>query len=1074
MTLTQSGLPPFCSLTDNGSGSGNISCSPLTEDAGTYPTTVTVTDNGSPNLSDSETFDIVVSAPPVNQAPALAAISNQSVAENTSLAIPLSATDPDGDAMLLSQSGLPTFCSLTDNLNGIGNISCNPGLADAGTYPITVTVTDGGTPNLSDSQNFSLTVINTNQAPALSAIANQSVAENASLVISMSATDADADSLVFTSSGLPTFCSLTNNLNGTGSISCNPLAGDAGTYTTTVTVTDNGSPVLTDSQSFMLTVTNANQAPALAPITDQLVSENASLVIPLSGTDADGDAMTFSQSGLPGFCSLSDNLNGTGSISCNPGLSDAGSYSTTVTVTDNGIPNLSDSQNFSLAVTNANQAPVLAVIPNQIVDENAGMAISLSATDPDGDNLIFSSSGLPAFCSVTDNLNGTGNINCNPGLSDAGSYSITVTVTDNGIPNLSDSQNFSLTVINANQAPALSLIVNQSVDENASLVIPMSATDPDGNGLSFNAAGLPTFCSLTDNLNGTGNISCNPGLSDAGSYSITVTVTDNGIPNLSDSQNFSLTVTNANQAPVLALIGDQSGDEGVMLIVPLSASDFDGDGITFSQSGLPGFCSLTDNLNGTADITCNPFTGDAGTNPVTVTVTDNGSPNLSDSETFNIVVTAVVTNQSPVLAAIANQSVDENASLMIPLSATDADGDSMTISQSGLPGFCSLTDNLNGSGNITCNPLTGNAGTYLTTVTVTDNGTPNQSDSETFNIVVTAVVINQAPMLDVIGNQSGVEAATLVVLLSASDPDGDSMTFSQIGLPVFCSLTDNMNGTGNITCDPLTGDAGSYPTTVTAVDNGYPNLSDSETFDIVIAAVAINQAPVLDVIGNQSVDEGATLVVPLSANDPDGDGMTFSQTGIPEFCSLTDDLNGTGTITCNPLTGDAGSYPTTVTVVDNGSPDLSDAEAFNIVVNTVATNEPPVLDPIGNKAVVEGAALLVSISASDPDGDAMTFSQTGLPVFCSLTDNMDGTARISCNPILLDAGTYRITITVTDNGTPVLSDSESISIVIREQTETSNVSGGGANSWWLIIVLLLFVLRNLFRTGPGESSMSIR
>ena len=61
----------------------------------------------------------------------------------------------------------------------------------------------------------------------------------------------------------------------------------------------------------------------------------------------------------------------------------------------------------------------------------------------------------------------------------------------------------------------------------------------------------------------------------------------------------------------------------------------------------------------------------------------------------------------------------------------------------------------------------------------------------------------------------------------------------------------------------------------------------AETFSISVGGV--NQAPVLAAIGNQSVDEGATLNVPLSASDADtGDTLTFTASGLPSFCSLTD------------------------------------------------------------------------------------------------------------------------------------------------------------------------------------------
>ena len=100
--------------------------------------------------------------------------------------------------------------------------------------------------------------------------------------------------------------------------------------------------------------------------------------------------------------------------------------------------------NFESAFTNA--PPVLDMIGNQSVDEGQTLNIGLSAIDPDADGLVFSTSTLPSFCTLTDNGDGTGSINCSPGFSDAGSSSITVTVTDDGTPNLNDEETFTLTV----------------------------------------------------------------------------------------------------------------------------------------------------------------------------------------------------------------------------------------------------------------------------------------------------------------------------------------------------------------------------------------------------------------------------------------------------------------------------------------------------------------------------------------------------------------------------------------------------------------------------------------------------
>jgi hypothetical protein len=149
-------------------------------------------------------------------------------------------------------------------------------------------------------------------------------------------------------------------------------------------------------------------------------------------------------------------------------------------------------------------------------------------------------------------------------------------------------------------------------------------------------------------------------------------------------------------------------------------------------------------------------------------------------------------------------------------------------------------------------------------------------------VFVSTTAFAALPVLAPIGNQSVDEGATLNVPLSATDDDGgDTLTFSETGLPSFCSLTDNNDRTGDVDCAPGFDEAGTYPVTITVSDG---TDDDSETFDIVVGDV--NRAPVLATIGNQSVDEGATLNVPLSASDPDsGDTLTFGASGLPSFCS---------------------------------------------------------------------------------------------------------------------------------------------------------------------------------------------
>ena len=96
-----------------------------------------------------------------------------------------------------------------------------------------------------------------------------------------------------------------------------------------------------------------------------------------------------------------------------------------------------------------------------------------------------------------------------------------------------------------NSPPVLGELTDKTEDEDDSITISFSATDPDGSDiLSFSESGLPSFAELVDHGDRTADIMIETDEDSSGSYTITITVTDNGSPNLSDSDTFTLTVRN--------------------------------------------------------------------------------------------------------------------------------------------------------------------------------------------------------------------------------------------------------------------------------------------------------------------------------------------------------------------------------------------------------------------------------------------------------------------------------------------------------------------------------------------------
>lgn len=151
--------------------------------------------------------------------------------------------------------------------------------------------------------------------------------------------------------------------------------------------------------------------------------------------DPDGDALTYSATGLPPGLSI----NAAGVISGTLGYTAAATYTPTVRVTD--AKGASASTSFTWTVTDLNRPPVLAPVGNKTVVAGTLLTFTLSASDPDGGLLTFGATGSPAGASLNAS---TGAFSWTPGAAQVGSYSVPFRVTDPG--GLSASEMITITV----------------------------------------------------------------------------------------------------------------------------------------------------------------------------------------------------------------------------------------------------------------------------------------------------------------------------------------------------------------------------------------------------------------------------------------------------------------------------------------------------------------------------------------------------------------------------------------------------------------------------------------------------
>jgi hypothetical protein len=391
-----------------------------------------------------------------------------------------------------------------------------------------------------------------------------------------------------TDDGLPS-----NTLTYTWSVSSGPAGAtfaDASAEDTTVTFVDAGTYVLEltasdsalqGSDTVQVTVEPAVVVNNPPTANSQSVStpEDTPASITLTGTDPDGDSLTFAIGTGP----TSGTLSGTApNVTYTPNANFSGADSFTFTVNDGTVD--SAAATVSITVTAANDAPTAD--PQSVsTAEDTALPITLTGSDPDGDALTFAIATQP----TNGTLSGTApNVTYTPNADFNGADSFTFTVNDGTVD--SAAATVSITVTAANDAPTADA-QPVSTDEDVPVDITLTGSDPDGDALTFAIATGPTSGTLSGTLDGDELVTYTPNAGFTGADSFTFTVND-GTQN-SAPATVSITV----QVPGVL------GFTDITLSAGTAGPDIGGHGVMFADvddDGLPDLY-LTNNFSGTGE-----------------------------------------------------------------------------------------------------------------------------------------------------------------------------------------------------------------------------------------------------------------------------------------------------------------------------------------------------------------------------------------------------------------------------------------------------------------------------------------
>ena len=295
----------------------------------------------------------------------------------------------------------------------------------------------------------------------------------------------------------------------------------------------------------------------------------------------------------------------------------------------------------------------------------------------------------------------------------------------------------------------------------------------------------------------------------------------------------------------------------------------------------------------------------------------------------------------------------------------------------------------------------------------------NYADTTSWGLTVTPV--NDAPVLVDISSQEIAEDSSLVIVLSAVDIDGDTLSYSaeseELNLTILVS-------SDTLLVTPAANWTGTAIVAVTVDDgSGSDNATDTGTF--MLAVTPVNDAPVLTVpLGGVSIYEDIPEAVAVDRledyfSDPDtGDTLSFTaillDLGLDSLSILWNENDSTS-LTIYPESDFSGIVRVQVTSVDVVGASVSDT--LSVLILNV--NDPPVIETVfSDTSIFEDDTLRVSFFIHDLDGDVLNVTVAGD------TSSISGSYIDSVLSVWADPnwhGEVSITLSVSDADTTITS-----------------------------------------------------
>jgi hypothetical protein len=806
------------------------------------------------------------------------------------------------------------------------------------------------------------TVNNPPVANPQSAMTNEDTAK----AITLTGSDADSDPL--------TYAVVTQPAHGT-------LSGTAPSLTYTPAANYNGSDSFTfkvndgkvDSSPATVSITiNAVNDPPVANAQAVTTNEDTAKAITLTGSDVDGNPLTYAVLTQPGHGTLSGTAP---SLTYTPALNYNGADSFTFKVNDGQVDSAAAA--ISITVTAVNDAPV-ANAQSVTTAEDTAKAVTLTGSDVENSPLTFAVVTQPGHGA----LSGTApNLTYTPAANYNGSDSFTFKVNDGQVDSATATVSITITPVND---PPVANPQSQTTNEDTSKVITLTGSDLDGDPLNYAVVTQPVHGTLSGTAPA---ITYTPTADYSGADGFTFKVNDGTVD--SAPATVSITVTAVNDSPV-ADPQSLTTAEDTPLAILLTGSDIDSGSLVFAVTANPSHGTLSGSAPNLMYTPAADFNGSDSFQ----FVANDGQVNSAPA---TVVLTVTAVNDTPVADA---QTVvtQQDTAMAITLTASDVDSGSLTFTVTADPGHGTLSGS---APSLTYTPASGYIGDDSFSFIASDG----ELDSAPAAVSITVTHTNHQPAAD---GQTVVtdEDIAVSITLTGSDPDSDPLTFAVVASPANGSLSGT---TPNLLYTPGANFNGTDSFTFVVNDG----LVDSVPASVEITVNPVNDAPQANP-QSVSLAEDASVAITLSGSDVEGSALTFSVVSGPVHGLLSGiapdltytpvaDYNGADSFTFKANDGLVDSTPATV--------------SFTIS----PVNDAPVANPQSVTAT-EDTARAITLSGSDVEGSALTYSIVANPSHGALSGTAPNlTYTPSANYNGADSFTFKVNDGTIDSATATVS-----------------------------------------------------